>query len=77
MKLLLDTHTFLWYVWGDPQLSAMARGLIEDPANQSFVSQVSVWEIAIKTSLGKLTLARPFADFLQNVSKKVVLKCFR
>jgi PIN domain nuclease of toxin-antitoxin system len=64
MLLLLDTHAFLWFVWGDPQLSPSARALIEDDANRKFVSMVSIWEMAIKVGIGKLTLARPFEDFL-------------
>ena len=39
MNLLLDSHTFLWFVWDDPNLSPTAKTLIEDPANQKFVSE--------------------------------------
>ena len=60
MRLLLDTHSFLWFIGGHSNLSATARSLIEDPANQSFVSVASLWEMAIKVSLGKLTLKSPF-----------------
>lgn len=59
MNLLLDTHAFLWFVGGCSELSATARQLIEEPANQPFLSAASIWEIAIKLSLGKLRLARP------------------
>lgn len=48
MRLLLDTHIALWAVTGDSRLSTLARNLIEDPDNQSFVSVVTIWEIAIK-----------------------------
>jgi len=61
MKLLLDTHTFLWFISGDPKLTIAARGLIEDAANDVLLSAASHWEMAIKVSLGKLTLAEPFA----------------
>jgi PIN domain nuclease of toxin-antitoxin system len=64
MKLLLDTHTFLWFINGDPQLSTTARNLIEDEANSSYVSAASFWEMAIKLSLGKLTLQHPFGTFI-------------
>lgn len=57
MKLLLDTHAFLWFVDGDAKLSRAARDAIEDPANQRLVSVASLWEMAIKTSSGKLTVA--------------------
>lgn len=60
MKLLLDTHTFLWFIMGSPNLSAVARALIEDAANEKFVSVASLWEIGIKLSIGKLTLSAPF-----------------
>ena len=60
MKLLLDTHTFIWFIMGSPNLSANARALIEDVANESFLCVASLWEIAIKLSIGKLTLSAPF-----------------
>jgi PIN domain nuclease of toxin-antitoxin system len=66
MNLLLDTHTFLWFIEGSVQLSATARKLIDDLANQSFVSVASVWEIAIKVSTGKLILHQPFEEFIPN-----------
>lgn len=48
MNLLLDSHTFLWFVWDDPSLSPSAKALIEDPANRKLVSVASGWEIAVK-----------------------------
>jgi PIN domain nuclease of toxin-antitoxin system len=62
--LLLDTHTLLWFVWDDPQLSPTAKGLIEDPNNRKLVSIASCWEIAIKTGLGKLKLGSASGPFL-------------
>jgi PIN domain nuclease of toxin-antitoxin system len=59
MNLLLDTCTFLWIATGDEFLSPTARRLFVDPGNQVFLSAVSVWEIAVKHSLGKLPLPRP------------------
>jgi len=50
MKLLLDTHTFLWLVDGNPNLSTTAQATIGDPANSLFLSVASVWELSIKTS---------------------------
>ena len=64
MNLLLDTHTFLWFAWGDKQLSHRTRSLIEDTGHTKYVSMASVWEMAIKLNLGKLKLTRPFEDFL-------------
>lgn len=60
MKLLLDTHAFLWFIMGSPNLSADARALIEDAANENLFSVAGLWEIAIKVSIGKLSLASPF-----------------
>ncbi len=54
MNLLLDTHSFIWFVEDSPSLSAQARALIEEPTNAVFFSMASVWEMAIKVSLGKL-----------------------
>lgn len=64
MRIILDTHTFLWFVEGSPELSTTARDLIEDPTTTSFVSIASVWEMAIKLSLGKLMLGLPLEDFI-------------
>jgi PIN domain nuclease of toxin-antitoxin system len=67
MNLLLDTHTFLWFIEGDPQLSATARTLIGTRTNQSFLSVVSLWKTAIKISNGKLDLTRPFSTVLADI----------
>lgn len=60
MKLLLDTHTLLWFIAGDQNLSANARSLIEDAEVEKFVSAASIWETAIKISIGKMNLFAPF-----------------
>lgn len=60
MNLLLDTHAFLWFIGGSSSLSKKARTLIEDETNRVFLSPASLWEIAIKISLGKLTLSESF-----------------
>ncbi len=59
MKYLLDTHTLIWFLMGDKKLSDKARGLIDNPDNRKFLSIASLWEIAIKVSLGKLALNKP------------------
>ena len=56
MRILLDTHTFLWYYSGSAELSESARKCIDDPKNEFWVSTASLWEIAIKNSIGKLDL---------------------
>ncbi len=65
MNLLLDTHAFLWYVRDDPQMSEKVTDAIEDPANRVVSIIVSLWEITIKSSLGKLDLEIPIADFFR------------
>lgn len=64
MKLLLDTHTFLWFIAGNPAISARALQLIQEPANQRFLSTASLWEMAIKASLGKLEIATSFEELV-------------
>jgi PIN domain nuclease of toxin-antitoxin system len=56
MKLLLDTHIFLWFISGDPQLSKEVRDAIRDPDNEVYLSTISVWEVIVKHQLGKLPL---------------------
>ena len=56
MKILLDTHIFLWFVSADARLSETMREGIRDPANQAYLSAVSVWEVIVKHQLGKLPL---------------------
>ena len=60
---LLDSHTLLWYFAGDELLPNAAKIAISDPSNIIVVSMASLWEIAIKHSIGKLELPRPFDDF--------------
>jgi PIN domain nuclease of toxin-antitoxin system len=56
MRLLLDTHIFLWYIAGSSELSRDFRLAIDDPQNDAFLSVVSFWEIIIKNETGKLPL---------------------
>lgn len=64
MRVLLDTHAMYWDIEGDPQLSDTARTLIQKTSNEVLVSPASYWEIAIKVSVGKWRLNRPYDDFL-------------
>jgi len=57
---LLDTNVLIWWVTDNDKLSDRARSIIRDPENQIFVSAASVWEIAIKSSLGKLEISKHF-----------------
>ena len=56
MNYLLDTHTFLWFLEGNSNLSEKARTIIENPENNNFISIASIWEVAVKMSIGKLRL---------------------
>lgn len=63
MKLLIDTHTFLWFINDSSQLSADAKNLLESDVDL-LLSVVSLWEIAIKVSIGKLTLPDTYDKFI-------------
>lgn len=64
MRLLLDTHTFLWWATDAPELSPAARDAVGDAYNDCWLSLVSCWEMAIKLSLGKLRLPAPVERFV-------------
>lgn len=66
MNLLLDTHTFLWAIDDNPNLSSEARAAITDGKNIVFVSAVTAWEISIKKSIGKLSL--PGGSYMDELS---------
>ncbi len=59
MRLLLDTHIFLWYISGDTRLPDAWKSVLRDPNNSVYLSVVSVWEASIKYHLGKLPLPAP------------------
>ncbi len=62
MRVLLDTHTLLWFLEGDARLSPRASSIISAPQNQSFVSDATAWEMGIKQSLGKLKIPLPYEE---------------
>jgi PIN domain nuclease of toxin-antitoxin system len=65
MRLLLDTHTFLWFVLNDPQLSATAPATHQGSSKRCPHQPATYWEIAIKVNLKKLDLHAPYDDFMQ------------
>ncbi len=76
MNLLLDTHTFLWFA-GRQQyalLPSATRDVLEDGANALYLSYASVWEIAIKVSIGKLQLTEPVTDLVRFQQAKIGLQ---
>lgn len=64
MRLLLDTHIFLWYISGDGQLSDVTRNAISDPENDVYLNVVSVWESLTKYQIGKLPLPQSPEKYL-------------
>jgi PIN domain nuclease of toxin-antitoxin system len=66
MRILLDTHAFLWLVMDNPRLSARARSIFLDADNDLLISAVTGFEIAVKYALGKLELAQPPREFMEN-----------
>ena len=64
MRILLDTHCWLWWLSTPDRLGEEVRRSVEDPANDVFLSAASSWEIAIKYALGKLPLPEPPARFV-------------
>ena len=64
MRLLLDTHVFIWWDSDPGQISKKALSLLQDSANTLLLSLVSIWEIQVKYSLGKLVLSQPLRDLV-------------
>jgi len=64
MRLLLDTHVFLWYISADPLLPVAFRDAIREPHNDVYLSAASIWEAVIKHALGKLPLPDAPAEYL-------------
>jgi PIN domain nuclease of toxin-antitoxin system len=64
VRVLLDSHTLIWAVDNPSKLSTLAAATLQDPANELVVSTGTVWEVAIKVGLGKLTLSMPFRDWM-------------
>jgi PIN domain nuclease of toxin-antitoxin system len=69
MRGLLDTHTALWFFHADKRLSARAKSFMFDKANTLYISVVSLWEVAIKTGLGKLDFPGRSARFLELIER--------
>jgi PIN domain nuclease of toxin-antitoxin system len=64
MRILLDTHTFLWFITADPRLSSPAQQALAAGSNQLYMSLASVWEIAIKVGIGRLPIPAPLESFI-------------
>ncbi|GAB3512981.1 type II toxin-antitoxin system VapC family toxin [Spirosoma knui] len=68
-RILLDTHALIWFINGDAELSQVARAAIEADGALTFVSIASLWEIAIKISLGKLELKTSFHQISKQIEE--------
>ena len=66
MRLLLDTHIFLWWAYQPEKLSPAALSALQDEANDLLLSVASVWEMQIKIQMGKLKLSLPLKELLKN-----------
>ena len=64
MRVLLDAHALLWFIWGHGNLSAKAQAIMADGSNDLLLSAGTLWEIAIKVGLGKLQIAEPYEVFM-------------
>ena len=74
MRVIIDTHVFLWWLEGDKSLPAKARAVLANPENECRLSLASVWELSIKAALGKLKLATPVQRY---VTEQVAANGFR
>ncbi|MBW8049246.1 MAG: type II toxin-antitoxin system VapC family toxin [Cytophagales bacterium] len=70
MRLLLDTHAFIWFVEDDKKLSGKAKEEIENPDNIIILSIASLWEMSIKISIGRLKLKKPYKEVISYVNEK-------
>jgi PIN domain nuclease of toxin-antitoxin system len=68
MQYLIDTHVFLWFVSNAKELSKTAKTLIEDEQNEIFISIASLWEISIKTALGKLIINGNYESVIDDLT---------
>jgi PIN domain nuclease of toxin-antitoxin system len=74
MKILLDTHAFLWMITDDGRLSNTARQAFMDSENTLFLSAASLWEICVKKSIGKLSLR---SDWLQTIQEEIKINAIQ
>lgn len=73
MNYLLDTNILLWVFENHPKLSKSSHKILQDPANTFYVSIVSLWEIAIKLSIGKLSLGQSLDDIINKLDQQNVI----
>lgn len=69
MRVLLDTHSFIWFVTGNDRLSSVARVTMESADNELLLSAASVWELSIKSSLGRIVFPCPLSEYIAQKEK--------
>jgi PIN domain nuclease of toxin-antitoxin system len=74
MKLLLDTHIFLWYIGADKKLPSRFHEEIRNPENEVYLSTISLWEVIIKNQLGKLPLPEPPQLFIPSERQRHLIE---
>src|SRR5262245_58084039 len=74
MRILLDTHALLWFMFDDAKLSKRASRVIGDASNQKIVSVASLWEITIKVQLKKLSLGLKTSEFIERIATQELSK---
>jgi PIN domain nuclease of toxin-antitoxin system len=72
MQYLIDTHTFLWFVGNAKELSQTAKKIIEAEQNEIFISIASLWEISIKTAIGKLTIKGKYESVMDDLNDNAI-----
>jgi len=72
MRFLLDTHVLIWYLEGNSNLAPRQRELVVNSDNEVLVSIASLWEIAAKTSIGKLTISRSMTEILKQLATQSI-----
>lgn len=72
MRLLIDTQILIWFLEGNNLLSKSRHQIISNSKNEVFVSIASLWEMAIKISTGKLILAKPLADVINQIAAETI-----
>jgi PIN domain nuclease of toxin-antitoxin system len=72
MKYLIDTHVFIWFVENSPNLPQSIKDLIEDENSDIFISIASIWEVSIKTSIGKLPMNRKFKELIDVLNDNLI-----
>ena len=74
VRLLLDTHVFIWWLTGDARLSSRALDLIRDPTNELFLSSASTFEMSVKIAISKLRLDQPLASFVKQGMQAAIVR---